>query len=100
MYAVIFRARVGQQDAEYSAVAARMRQLAMTQYGCLDFTSVTEGQQEVAVSYWHSLADIARWREDAEHLAAQAQGRQRWYAGYQVEVVEVVRQYGWPRATD
>ena len=96
MYAVIFRAQVGQQDAEYGAVAARMRQLAMAQYDCIDFTSVTEGQQEIAVSYWHSLADIARWREDVEHFAAQEQGRQRWYAGYQVEVAEVVRQYAWP----
>ena len=47
---MIFRARVRQFDAEYSAMAARMRELAFSQFGCLAFNATTEGDQEIAVS--------------------------------------------------
>ena len=50
MFVVIFRARVRQFDAEYSAMAARMRELAFSQFGCLAFNATTEGDQEIAVS--------------------------------------------------
>ena len=52
MFVVIFRAKVRQFDADYSAMAARMRELAFSQFGCLGFTATTEGDQEIAVSYW------------------------------------------------
>ena len=42
------RAKARNLDAEYSAMAAQMRQLALTQFGCLDFTAATEGDQEIA----------------------------------------------------
>ncbi|MEY4753028.1 MAG: hypothetical protein RJA44_703, partial [Pseudomonadota bacterium] len=35
MHVVIFRASIRQLDAEYSASAARLRELALTRYGCL-----------------------------------------------------------------
>ncbi|NCP82952.1 MAG: antibiotic biosynthesis monooxygenase, partial [Rhodoferax sp.] len=46
MFVVIFRAKVRQTDNEYSQVAARMRELALGQFGCLEFTAVTEGSDE------------------------------------------------------
>jgi quinol monooxygenase YgiN len=54
MYAVIFRAKPGVQDEEYGKTVARMRELAFDKYGCLDFIAVTEGDQEVAISYWEN----------------------------------------------
>ena len=83
MYAVIFKAKIKQLDDEYFETAQRMRELAMSQYGCLDFTSLSEGDEE----------QIKNWQQDAEHLLAQALGRNRWYESYQVEVVTVIRQY-------
>jgi hypothetical protein len=49
MFVVIFRATARHLDAGYSTTAARLRELALSQFGCLDFTAVTEGDQEVAL---------------------------------------------------
>jgi heme-degrading monooxygenase HmoA len=92
-YAVIFRAEILALDDEYAAMAARLRALAMEKYGCVEFFAVTEGDQEVAISYWESETQIRLWKQDAEHLVAQENGRNRWYRSYRVEVVEMVRSY-------
>jgi heme-degrading monooxygenase HmoA len=91
MYAVIFRAEIAQLDAEYLATAARMRELAMERYGCRDFTACTEGNREIAISYWDSEEQILAWKRDREHLAAQKKGRTSWYASYTVEVARIER---------
>lgn len=93
MFIVIFRAQVRQFDADYSAMAAQMRELALTQFGCLEFTAVTEGEQEIALSYWPDEASIRAWKQHGDHLAAQKLGRERWYAAYSVEIAEVTRSY-------
>lgn len=93
MFVVIFRATVRQLDEAYSHMAARMRTLALTEFGCLAFHAVTEGAQEVALSYWPDEAAIRAWKAHPEHLLAQQQGRDHWYASYSVEVAEVKRAY-------
>lgn len=93
MYAVIFTAVLNTLDQDYTETAARMRQLAMTRYGCLDFTSVSEDGVEISVSYWPDQDQLSRWRRDPEHRRAQQLGRSRWYKSYRVQVVEVVREY-------
>ena len=89
MFAVIFKAKVGAQDAQYAQTVALMRELAFNNYNCQDFIAVTEGEQEIALSYWHSLADIQNWHNDSQHKVAQALGREKWYREYTVEVVEI-----------
>ncbi len=93
MYAVIFRAEIAQLDEEYSVMAAKMRDLAIQEYGCREFTAVTEGHSEIAISYWDSEDQIRAWKENAEHLVAQRKGRAQWYVSYKVQIVEVVREY-------
>lgn len=91
MYAVIFRATVANLDAEYSETAARLKELAFTKYGCRDFSSVTEGNQEIAISYWETEQQIRDWKNDSEHRLAQKRGREKWYRSFSVEVCEIVR---------
>ena len=95
MYAVIFRAEIARLDTGYSAMAARLRELALSEYGCREFTSCSEGAYEIAISYWDTQAQIAEWKSNAEHLVAQGKGQAGWYKSYAVEVVEVVRTYDW-----
>lgn len=97
MYVVIFRATARTLDAEYSATAARLRELALSQFGCLDFVAVTEGDQEIALSYWPDEASIRAWKQHSDHLMAQELGRERWYSSYSVEVAEVKRHYAGPQ---
>ena len=94
MYAVIFKAEIKKLDKAYTDTANRMRDLAMDKYGCKDFISVMEGSQEISISYWESLENIKLWKEDAEHLQAQALGQSTWYKSYNIEVVEIIREYG------
>jgi heme-degrading monooxygenase HmoA len=94
MYVVIFRAQAGHQDETYSQTVARMRDLAFENYGCLDFVSVSEGDQEIALSYWESEAAITAWKNNAEHLMAQEKGRTKWYRSYTVQVAKIEREYG------
>ncbi len=93
MYAVIFRAQVRELDEGYGEMAARLRDRAIGEYGCLEFTACTEGGSEIAISYWPDLEHIKAWKADALHREAQALGRESWYRSYQVQIVEVLREY-------
>ena len=93
MYAVIFRAQIKKLDESYSDMANRMRELAIIEYGCIEFTSSTEGNSELAISYWPNKESIQAWKNNPEHKRAQSLGKSRWYRSYQVQVVEVLHQY-------
>lgn len=93
MYAVIFKATINKLDETYSKTASRMRELAMNKYGCSEFISVTEGEQEISISYWKDQKDIIEWKNNAEHIVAQEKGRSKWYKSYNVQIVEVLREY-------
>lgn len=93
MFVVIFRATIRELDDEYSAMAARMRELALTHFGCIEFHALMEGREEVALSYWLNEESIVAWRQHPEHLEAQRLGRTRWYESYRVEVTKITRDY-------
>ena len=94
MFAVIFRAEINELDEEYSLMAQRMRDLAISKYGCKEFIACTEGNNEIAISYWDSESQIREWKQNREHLAVQELGRSKWYKSYSVQIVEVQREYG------
>lgn len=96
MYAVIFRAKIREFDEQYVNVAARMRELALNHFGCKEFVATCEGGYEIAISYWETLEHIKQWKQHAEHLVAQEQGRSHWYKNYKVQIVEIVREYEFP----
>ncbi len=93
MYAVIFTAEIKNFDKAYTETAKEMQDLAINKYGCTEFISVTEGGQEIAISYWENQAQIKSWKQDIEHLAAQKLGRSTWYKHYKVQIVEIIREY-------
>jgi heme-degrading monooxygenase HmoA len=93
VYVVIFRAKVRKLDAEYSRVATRMRELAISQFGCTGFHSVSEGPHEVSLSYWPNEKSIQAWKAHPEHILAQKTGRERWYESYSVQVGQISREY-------
>ncbi len=94
MYVVIFRAKIAVYDEEYAETVKKLRSLAFSDYHCVDFVAASENGYEVALSYWNSLDDITRWRNDEVHRAAQEKGRNRWYAQVKVQIAEISRKYG------
>jgi heme-degrading monooxygenase HmoA len=91
-FAVIFTAqRSLSGDDIYDITADRMVLLARRQPGFLGVESVSgDDGIGITVSYWVDRDAIANWRQQAEHLAAQALGRQEFYDWYRVRVAEVV----------
>jgi glutathione S-transferase len=98
-YAVIFTSRRTESDAaEYEATAERMIDLAKEQPGFLGVDSARRPDGAgVTVSYWDSPEAIRAWKDVAEHRAAQAAGRDRFYERYEVRVCAVERGYKFPR---
>ncbi|WP_286262592.1 antibiotic biosynthesis monooxygenase family protein [Thalassotalea atypica] len=93
MFAVIFRATTKNLDVEYDNLVQELREIAFSKYRCIEFVAVSEGEDEIAISYWHSLEDIKQWKQDTRHLFAQKMGQEKWYSQYRIQVVEVQRDY-------
>ena len=99
-WAVIFTstravgAEGGGDDDGYARAASRMEELARGMPGYLGAESVRDaGGVGVTVSYWRDEGCIRQWKAHAEHAAAQARGREQWYAGYTTRVAHVQRAY-------
>ena len=95
-YAVVFTSqRTDVDPAGYATAAARMEELARQQPGFLGIES-TRGADGagITVSYWSSRDAITAWKRHAEHLIAQATGRERWYRRYRLRIAKVETDYG------
>jgi heme-degrading monooxygenase HmoA len=96
-FAVIFSAQRTEGDRGYGDMAERMVTLAAQQPGFLGVESVRGADGfGITVSYWASEEDIAAWKANLEHKAAQERGKRVWYADYQLRVAKVERAYGKP----
>lgn len=98
-YAVIFTTRRTTDDVDgYAAMAERMDELAKTMPGYLGIDSVRDADGfGITVSYWENESNIRHWRQQAEHLEAQAQGKAKWYDCFELRVCKVERAYGFQR---
>lgn len=93
-YAVIFSAQRTQCDDGYSQMASRLEKLAETMPGYLGIASARNDDGfGITVSYWRSKKDIARWKQQADHLEAQRRGRRDWYEEFDVRIAKVERSY-------
>lgn len=90
--AVIFSATHTDDDEDYAETAAAMFELAARQPGYLGVETVG-GRFGITVSYWTDDASARAWKAVAEHAAAIARGRSRWYSEYCVRVATVERDY-------
>lgn len=90
-YAVIFTSRRTGADGEgYESTAAKMLELAARQPGFLGVESARGPDGlGITVSYWESLDAVHAWGRHAEHLVAQAGGRERWYETYRLRIARV-----------
>lgn len=92
-YAVIFTSHRTSGDNGYEEMANKMLELASKQKGFLGIESARESVG-ITVSYWSDVESIKRWKQNAEHLAAQQEGKKRWYAEFKTRICKVERDYG------
>jgi heme-degrading monooxygenase HmoA len=96
-YAVIFTSILGESRDGYDAMGSAMVELADRQPGYLGIET-TRGADGlgITVSYWRDEASILAWKQKTEHLLAQKNGIERWYAHYELRVAKVERAYNGP----
>lgn len=98
MHVVIFevRPKEGSKDS-YLDIAAALRPELERIDGFISverFASLTDEGKILSLSFWRDEAAVVRWRQHAEHQAAQSRGRHEIFADYRIRVAEVVRDYG------
>lgn len=94
-YIVAFSSQRTDGDHGYGRMAEEMERLALEQPGCLGIESARGADGfGITNAYWSDEASIVAWKNNVRHLAAQALGRERWYAHYRVRIAKVERAYG------
>jgi heme-degrading monooxygenase HmoA len=92
MIVTVFRSRVmpGLKD-EYVALVDRMQRIARTIPGYISHKGfwADDGERVTIVEFEHEEGQRA-WRMHPEHIAAQRQGRERFYATYDIQVCNVL----------
>jgi heme-degrading monooxygenase HmoA len=58
------------------------------------FQSITDPAKMLSLSFWRDEAAVARWRNQFQHRATQAAGRDGVFRDYRLRVAAVVRDYG------
>ena len=97
-YTVIFSSEASDDTTGYGKMAARMVALAQAQRGFLGIETLNDTAGfGITVSYWEDEAAIRSWKRNAEHLRAQAQGQELWYARYFLRVAKVERAYSFSK---
>lgn len=73
-----------------------MIELAERQPGYLgkESTKTSDGR-DLTLVYYRDAASLRAWRDDPRHQVAQALGRERWYASYEVRIARVEHSYRW-----
>lgn len=101
-YAVVFTSRRETDDGrDYGVTAERMLELVAAQPGFLGVESVRDATGlGITVSYWSSREAIRAWRDVLEHRAAQARGRDDWYAGFELRICKVESARSFRRAAE
>ena len=94
-YVVVFSSqRTAKGDADYSAMADHMAELAAQQPGYLGVESARNASGfGITVSYWTDEAAISAWKRNAEHQIAQDTAKSDWYSHYETRVAKVERAY-------
>lgn len=95
-YAVIFTTIITENLLNYKETAKRMEALARLQKGFLGIESA-RSEVGITVSYWQTINDITRWKNNIEHTEVRNLGREIWYKKYQLRICKVEREYGFEK---
>lgn len=101
---ITFRSRLrpelGDALTELSTLGARMYELASAMPGFLSYKDyAAEDGEYVSLVEFDTAEHLAAWRNLPEHVAAQQAGRERFFASYQIQVCQVIREYGFDHAS-
>lgn len=93
MIVILFRSKLtSAAGQDYSSTNDDLEQYVKTMPGFVAAKSFkAEDGERLTLVWWQDKESLEQWRKDARHMAAQVQGRQKWYEYYKIEVAEVYR---------
>lgn len=91
-YAVIFTSIFSENTKGYFEMSEEMEELAKQEEGFLGIDS-SRSEIGITVSFWKSLENIEKWKQNSDHLIAQQKGINQWYNWYNVKICKVEREY-------
>ena len=98
MIAVIFEVWPAKgQNSHYLDIAAGLRPMLEQIEGFISverFQSLTNPDKLLSLSFFEDEVAVMRWRNTAQHRAAQAEGRAGVFADYHLRIASVIRDYG------
>lgn len=87
-YAVIFSSIKENDLSGYYELNDILMELAIQQDGFLGYENVINGNQSIFISYWESIDDIEKWKNNALHLTAKKSAH-KWYKRYLSQICKV-----------
>ena len=97
MYLIIFEVYPhDDQKDRYFELAAQLRETLHQQPGFIyveRFQSLLDEGKILSLSCWESDEAIANWRNHADHMVVQAEGKSSVFKSYRLRVAEVIRDY-------
>ena len=93
MMVIVFRSRLRPGvDEEFDARSAEMFRYASEMPGFRSIKTYTaEDGENVGLVEFDTADELEAWRQRAEHVQAQREGREKFFAEYRIQVCEVVR---------
>jgi heme-degrading monooxygenase HmoA len=100
-YVIVFRSRLRPGvEAEYNVRAEQMYAIVSQMAGLLSAKDYTADDGErVSIIEFDSAEHLRAWREHPYHLRTQLEGRERWYASYDIAICVVERAAHFDAAT-
>lgn len=100
-YVIVFRSRLrAGVEEEYGRLANQIYEIAVKMPGYISIKDfVAEDGERVAVAEFDTAEHLIAWRDQPDHRAAQAVGREKYYDAYSITIAHVERSSAFDRAT-
>ncbi|MGB0175785.1 MAG: antibiotic biosynthesis monooxygenase family protein [Owenweeksia sp.] len=89
-YAVIFVSQKTTDLEGYEEMDQLLMEESHRQPGFLGYSSVSNDNRGIFISYWANREDIEKWRKHTDHQVAKRKAPEQWY-GYYLTIISEVK---------
>jgi heme-degrading monooxygenase HmoA len=97
MFAVIFEVELYPDGKEeYLHIAGHLKEQLVKQEGFISierFESLVNEGKLLSLSFWDNKKAIDMWKQNMDHLNAQAKGREKLFKDYRIRIADVFKDY-------
>jgi heme-degrading monooxygenase HmoA len=100
-YIIVFKSKLRDGvEADYGTRAEAIYNLATGMPGLISAEDYkAESGERVSIIEWDTMEHLIAWRDHPEHLKAQQEGRDKYYASYSISIAQVQRSSAYDATT-